>query len=136
MRTAIVVASMVAAAAGAGPATAADACRGIDTTLTEARRQAYAPIVVGSIGTEVAASEVDLEDFLKDGDWIVVGAVVPVADGEGFFFYERAGSKLTFRDVWGGMADPSEAGEIAAWAEALGAPRALARCFANRVSGG
>lgn len=135
MRTAIIAATILATA-GAASANAADPCRGLDTALTEARKQAYLPIVAGSIDADVAPAEVEVADFLTDGGWIVVGAFVPVADGEGFFFYERAGSRLRFHDVWGGMAEPSEAADIAAWAGALGVPAPLARCFAHRVTGG
>lgn len=135
MRTGIIAAAILATV-GAAPANAADPCRGLDTALSEARKQAYRPIVAGSTGADVAPAQVEIADFLTDGGWIVVGAFVPVADGEGYFFFERSGGRLRFHDVWGGMAEPSEAAEIAAWAGTLGAPPPLARCFAHRVTGG
>jgi hypothetical protein len=119
--------------AAAGQASAKDRCHGVDTALTEARRQAYAPLVAESVTRQASPAEVQIADFLRFGDWIVVGAEVPVADGEGFFFYRRDGDRLRFLDVWGGYADASEAGDVADWAEALGAPPVLAACFASRA---
>jgi hypothetical protein len=129
MRTSIPAALLVAAAGTS--AGAADPCAGVDTHLTAERKQAYAPLVAGSVTGKVSPSEVVIEDFLRLDDWIVVGAEVPSADGEGFFFFQKTGDKLRLHDVWGGYADPSEAGEIADWARGLGAPAGLATCFAN-----
>lgn len=118
-------------AAGAGVACAAAPCRGVDESLTDARRQAYAPIVAGATQANLKPSDVTVLHFLAEGDWIVVGASVPAADGEGYFFFERIGDKLRFHDVWGGVAERSEAGEVAAWARRPGAPAGLSRCFAE-----
>lgn len=121
-------------AASSAPALAGDPCAGIDTTLTDARRAAYAPIVAGTTAAHVKAADVTVGHYLAGGGWIVVGAFVPVADGEGYSFFERVDDKLHFRDVWGGVAERSEAGEVAAWAQGLGAPAGLSRCFASTVA--
>lgn len=113
---------------------AAAPCAGVDTALTEAREAASAPLVAQSVSAEVAAKDVSVGHYFAEGAWFVIGAEIPVADGEGYFFFERAGGAARLHDVWGGYADPSEAGALADWARALGAPDALARCFADVVT--
>lgn len=119
-----------------GAASAAVPCTGVDTRLTDARRQSYAPLVAGALTERVGSSEVAIRHYLADGGWGVLGAEVPVADGEGFFFFERTGDKLRLRDTWAGYADPSELAELAEWARKLGAPETLARCFAHEAVAG
>jgi len=136
MRQGHVIGGIALIAWGAGAACAATPCAGVDEALGDARRKAYAPIVAGAMASNLKPSDVTIERFLAEGDWIIVGAEVPVADGEGYFFFERVGDKLRFHDVWGGYADPSEAGEVAGWARKLGAPAGLARCFAAYAAGG
>lgn len=81
-------------------------------------------------------AEVEVLDFLRQGDWIVVGATAPVADGESYFFFQKSGDKLRFQDVWGGFAEASEAAEVAGWATALRAPASLSTCFASKAVSG
>src|SRR5690606_702943 len=52
------------------------------------------------------------------------------------FFFEEVDGHKQFRDVWGGMAEPSERPELIEWARNLGAPENLATCFAHYIIDG
>ncbi|NHN85862.1 hypothetical protein GOB93_14600 [Acetobacter musti] len=105
-------------------------CRGVDTALTEARRQEYAVLVAGALNGRVRSSQVTISAFMQAGVWSAVRVATPVADDGVLFFVERQGEKQ-FRDVWGGWAQPSERRQLSRWARRLGAPDLLARCFAG-----
>lgn len=115
-----------------GPVAAVWACEGVDTALTEARKHEYKKLVSAATDGKAAPASVSVSAFMKSGDWSAVYASTEVSD-DGVFFFRDAGGSRQFKDVWGGVADESERGELVAWAEKLGAPGNLARCFADAV---
>jgi hypothetical protein len=116
------------------PAFAASTCTGVDTRLTKQRRTDYAKLVANSLNQNVKPSKVDVKQFMQAGTWTVVYAYVPVAD-PGYFFFDTSTGKSEFKDVWGGVAEKSEAPEILKWATKLGANKPIASCFADSVAG-
>jgi hypothetical protein len=102
--------------------------------LTKQRRVDYAKLVAESLNQNVKPSTVDVNKFMQAGTWTVVYADVPTAD-PGYFFFKSATGKPQFKDVWGGVAQKSEAREIFKWATKLGANKAIASCFAGTVAG-
>ena len=87
-----------------------------------------------TLNQNVKPSTVDVQRFMQAGTWTVVYANVPVAD-PGYFFFESSKGKPRFKDVWGGVAEKSEAPGIFKWAAKLGANKAIASCFADTVAG-
>lgn len=118
-----------------------DACAGVDTVLTDERTQEYAVLIADSISQDLEPSErfqatdVEIYDFLESGTWSAVYGAVPTAD-IGMFFFEEEDGRKQFRDVWGGMAEPSERPDLIDWARDLGAPENLATCFAHYIIDG
>jgi hypothetical protein len=116
------------------PADAGSACKGVDMRLTKQRRVDYAKLVAESLNQNIKPSAVDVNKFMQAGTWTVVYADVPTAD-PGYFFFESSKGQPQFKDVWGGVAQKSEAPEIFKWATKLGANKAIASCFAGAVTG-
>lgn len=116
-----------------GPAQAADPCSGVEQQLTDAGKREYAQLVAKSLNAKVKPSQVEIDKLLESGSWSAVYASTPVSD-DGVLFFETQGDTRKFKDVWGGWADPSERPDLIKWAKKLGAPDALARCFANMVT--
>jgi hypothetical protein len=116
------------------PAHAGPACRGVDTRLTKQRRVDYGKRIAESLNQNVKPSTVDVKGFMQAGTWTVVYAYVPVAD-PGYFFFESSTGRPQFKDVWGGVAQKSEAPGIFKWAAKLGTNKAIASCFADTVAG-
>lgn len=114
------------------PAGAAQPCAGVDTDLTDARKAEYAALVAKSLNAKVKPSAVGVSRYMGSGAWSAVYASTPVAD-DGVLFFEVADGKKQFKDVWGGVADPSERQDLIKWAKDLGAPVNLAKCFAHVV---
>ncbi len=111
---------------------AQETCFSLDTALTVVRTQEYAPLIAQAAeGT--TPEQVEFMTFAESGNWSVVYAATPVAD-PGYFFFEKVSGKNQFKDVWAGMADPSEQPELVKWAVALGAPTDLATCFAESAA--
>ncbi len=111
------------------------ACAGVDRTLSPARRQDYAGLIATAIGKGVTPPQVQIHSALSYGAWSAAYAGTPVAD-DGFFFFRKSGSRKRFRDVWGGMAQPSDRPALIAWARKIGAPARFAACFAQTAIGG
>lgn len=114
-------------------ALAANPCDGIDNKLTAQRKSDYAKLVAKSLDQKVRPSKVEVQDLMQSGTWTVVYADVSVAD-PGYFFFDSSSGKPVFKDVWGGVAEKSEAPEIAKWARDLGANNKIASCFASTVA--
>ena len=114
-------------------ALAADPCKGVDTKLTTQRKADFAKLVAKSLDQNVKSFKVDVQEFMQSGTWTVVYADVPVAD-PGYFFFDSSSGKPIFKDVWGGIAEKSEAPEIAKWARDLGANKTIVSCFAETVA--
>lgn len=116
-------------------ASAATPCADVDQALTSARKQEYAGLVASFLRNKAKPAQIKVMGFMQEGAWSVAYVSTPVSDDGYVFFQETQGAKHG-KDVWGGMAQPSEQPEIAAWAKKLGAPDNLARCFALRATGG
>ena len=113
---------------------AGQACRGVDTRLTKQRRVDYGKLVAErTLNQNVKPSTVDVYEFMQAGTWTMVYATVPVAD-PGYFFFDSSAGRPRFKDVWGGVAQRSEAPEIFKWATKLGANKAIASCFTDAVA--
>jgi hypothetical protein len=110
-------------------------CAGVDQTLTAARGDEYARLVAEDLRGDVKPSQIKVLAFMREAPWSVAYVSTPISDDGYFFFEERRGTKRA-KDVWGGMAQPSEKPELVAWARKLGAPEKLARCFALHAAGG
>ena len=117
-----------------GIASAATPCVGVDEALTSARKQEYAALVADFLRNKAKPSQIKIMGFMREGAWSVTYAATPVRD-DGYVFFEQTQGGKRGKDVWGGMGEPSEQPEIAAWAKKLGAPDNLARCFARRATG-
>jgi hypothetical protein len=115
------------------PAIAGQACGGVDTRLTKQRRVDYGKLVAESLNQNVKPSTVDVYEFMRAGTWTMVYATIPVAD-PGYFFFDSSAGRPKFKDVWGGVAQKSDAPEIFKWATKLGADKAIASCFTDAVA--
>jgi len=117
------------------PALAAtDVCNGVKVEMTKARKGEYAPLVAAAMDSKIKPSQVTFSAIMESGNWSAAYISTPVSD-DGVMFFQAVAGKKRFRDVWGGWAEPSDRPELIAWATKLGAPVALARCFAATVIG-
>jgi hypothetical protein len=117
-----------------GTASAATPCAGVDQALTSARKQEYATLVASFLSNKAKPAQIKVMAFMREGAWSVAYVSTPVSD-DGYVFFQETQGANHGKDVWGGMAQPSEQPEIAAWAKKLGAPDNLARCFALHATG-
>lgn len=129
----LLLAADFAGSAGEAAVMAPGACPGVDTSLTAARKQEYAVLVMKSLTPKVAISGISVHDFMAEGAWSAVYASTPVSE-DGVFFYQAAAGRKQFKEVWGGWAEPSDKPELVKWARKLGAPEGLAACFADMVT--
>jgi hypothetical protein len=67
---------------------------------------------------------------MAGGGWRIVWAT-PVEQEPGIFFFHGLPSDLKLVDIWGGPTQDRD--EAANWAMHLGAPAAMAQCFATRL---
>lgn len=114
---------------------ASDACDDVSRIGNAAERNSFRAYVTGALTQPPDPAQVTITDVLQQAPWTIVGAEIPDADGVGYFLYQAEGTKQLFYGIWGGMADPSESGEVAKWATDQGAPVELARCFASIATG-
>lgn len=115
---------------------ASGACDHVSRIDNATERNAFRAYVTGALSEPPDPAQVTIADVLQQVPWTIVGAEIPDADGVGYFLYQAQGAKQLFYGIWGGMADPLEAGEVARWATDQGAPPELARCFASIATGG
>jgi hypothetical protein len=108
-------------------------CDGVKVEVTLARKQEYAPLIASAMDNRVKSAQVEFSTIMESGNWSAAYISTPVAD-DGVMFFQTVNGKKHFRDVWGGWADPSEKPELVTWAEKLGAPKELAKCFAETVT--
>src|SRR5690606_10868467 len=107
----------LALGASAANAQTGEPCAGVDTSLTEKNRQNYAQWIAEAISADLEPaerfepSEVDVSSVLSAGNWSAAYASIPVAD-PGFFFFQNVNGQQELRDVWGGMAEPSDRPEL------------------------
>jgi hypothetical protein len=117
----------------AGAAEAAQPCAGVDTNMSPERKQEYAALVTKAMTAKIKPSAVKILNYMEAGSWSAVYASTPASD-DGVFFFQDDNNQKTFKDVWGGWADPSEKPELIRWARKLGAPQELSKCFADVVT--
>lgn len=130
----IVMIALTGLATSMAPAFAAhNVCHGVQVDVTNARKQQYAPLVAAEV--DIKPAQVEFSAIMESGSWSAAYVSTPVSD-DGVMFFQTVDGKKRFRDVWGGWAEPSESPELIAWAEKLGAPADLAKCFAEIVTGG
>lgn len=110
------------------------ACHGVKVEITKAREEAYGPVIVAAMESKIKPAQVKFYSILESGIWSAAYISTPVTD-DGVIFFQTVDGKKHFRDVWGGWADPSENSGLVAWAQKLGAPTDLAKCFAETVTG-
>ncbi|WP_048648845.1 hypothetical protein [Nitratireductor soli] len=128
MSAATIVVSLAVVPAGASPLK----CDGVDTQLTKERRAEYTGLVAQALEMKPKVANVEIDKFMQSGAWSAVYASTAVSD-DGVLFFETVGGKKQFKDVWGGIADPSERKELIDWAKDLGSPENLAKCFAHMI---
>jgi hypothetical protein len=116
---------LIAGAASASP------CTGIDRTLTNAQKQAWAPVIAKQLHVE----RVDVLQVFRDGDWRVIYVDTHVSDN-GFLFYRNDPQRGKYLTTWAGMAMQDEEASINQWAlqNVPGIPAQLATCFAWHVT--
>jgi hypothetical protein len=118
-------ASLIAGAATASP------CTGIDRTLTDAQKHAWAPV----IATQLHVANVDVLQVFRDGDWRVIYVDTHVSDN-GFLFYRNDPLHGTYVNTWAGAAMKDEEASIGQWVQqnVPGIPTRLTKCFAWHVT--
>lgn len=115
---------------------ASGACDHVNRIENTNERNSFRAFVTGALSAPPDPAQVTIVNVLQHAPWTIVGAEIPDADGVGYFLYQAQDTKQLFYGIWGGMADPSEAGEVARWATDQGSPPELARCFASIATGG
>lgn len=113
-----------------GAAAAQDVCANIEQPLTDALKQEYAGLAAAALDGGGTPDQIEVDTILQSGAWSVAYVTPPEME-PGYMFFEKAGGKKEFKDVWGGFATVSEQPETAKWAETLGAPADLSACFAS-----
>ena len=115
---------------------AAGPCADKVTTLTGPQRVMYARSISSNLKGQ-SPSTIKIGKALTIGNWTAVWAA-PKDMEQGVFFYSQEKTGLTFHDVWGGYATPSENPEIARWVKQLSTsvPDDFAKCFAETVTAG
>ncbi|TPE63916.1 hypothetical protein FJQ54_03480 [Sandaracinobacter neustonicus] len=105
-------------------------CRPLDTRLTPQRTSEYAQLVADALVAKVRPQEVKVRRFMRSGAWSAVNVSTPVSD-DGVMFFRLDGKHQQYKGVWGGWATPDDRAQLIAWAHGIGAPTALAHCFAD-----
>lgn len=126
MRPMILIAALLAAS----PAHAA-MCPALLTKATPATRAADAALIRKLAHQNVRASGIG--EVLSDGKWRVIWATPENAEN-GVYFFRRGAKAWRYVDVWGGVVAPGEKPGVLSWARKLGAPPAIARCFADTAA--
>lgn len=120
-----IIAWLIAGIAHASP------CTGIDRTLTDAQKRAWAPV----IARQLHVANVDVLQVFRDGDWRVIDVDTHVSDN-GYLFYRSDPPHGTYVTTWAGMATEDEEASIGQWVRqnVPGIPEPLAQCFAWHVT--
>jgi hypothetical protein len=109
----------------------ASPCTGIDRTLTDAQKHAWAPV----IAKQLHVANVDVLQVFREGDWRVIYVDTHVSDN-GFLFYRNDPLHGTYVNTWAGAAMKDEEVSIGQWVQhnVHGIPTPLATCFAWHVT--
>ena len=90
-------------------------------------------LVPSSFGLSSVSRYVSIGEVLSDGKWRVIWATPENAEN-GVYFFRRGAKAWRYVDVWGGVVAPGEKPGVLSWARKLGAPPAIARCFADTAA--
>jgi hypothetical protein len=110
-------------------------CAKVSTTLTPAQRKMYARSISSKLTKWRPPAQIKIDKALTLENWTAVWATRQNAE-QGIFFYSQEKSGLTFHDVWGGYATPSDKPNIVQWVKKLSSsvPDDFAECFAETVT--
>jgi CheY-like chemotaxis protein len=115
---------------------AAGPCAGKVTTPTPAQRTMYARSISSNFSKQQSPSTVEIEKILTLHNWTAIWAS-PKDMEQGVFIYSQEKTGLSFHDVWGGYATPSEKPEVLRWIKKLSSsvPDDFANCLADTITG-
>jgi hypothetical protein len=115
---------------------AAGPCAGKVTTPTTTQRKMYARSISSNLKGQ-SPSTIKIDKTLTIDNWTAIWAS-PKDMEQGVFVYSQEKTGLTFHDVWGGYATPSEKPEIVRWVKHLSTsvPDDFANCFAAAITTG
>ena len=108
-------------------------CKTLDTRLTPQRSSEYARLAANAMTAKIRPKDVKIRQYMQSGVWSAVYVSTPVSE-DGMMFFLSNGKTKQFKGVWGGWATPDDRKELISWAEGIGAPPTLARCFADSVT--
>jgi hypothetical protein len=116
---------------------AATPCTGASTTLTSAQRKMYARSISSNLTKWQSPALIKIDETLTLHNWTAVWAA-PKDMEQGVFIYSQEKSGLTFHDVWGGYAEPSDKPIIVRWVKKLApsVPDDFAECVAETITAG
>jgi hypothetical protein len=125
---------LLAGCSHAVPSKTLEACRAVDTSLSNEEGRSEAARVARAL--ERNPGSLTFTGAMRQGEWTLVWATPDDREAGIFFLRRRAEPELV--ETWGGVATPEEREEIVQWALGLpgGPPVELARCFAAHVSSG
>jgi CheY-like chemotaxis protein len=115
---------------------AAGPCASKVTTLTTTQRKMYARSISSNLKGQ-SPSTIKVDKALTIGNWTAIWAS-PKEMEQGIFIYSQEKTGLSFHDVWGGYATPSEKPEIVRWVKQLSTsvPDDFANCLAATITTG
>lgn len=114
----------------------APSCAALAPRLTPALRRSEATRLATLSGQRVRPADVSY--VLNEGPWRLVFAT-PRDHERGVFVLRQNGRSYRLIETWGGVMDPEEAGQAAAWARGLsngGVPARLAACMDRAIIAG
>ncbi len=118
-------------------AVAATPCAGASTTLSAAEKKMYARSIASNLTKWEPPAQIKIDKAISLKNWAAVWATPKNAE-QGIFFYSQGKSGLTFHDVWGGFALPSDKPDVVRWVKKLSSsvPDDFAECAAEIITGG
>lgn len=130
----------------AAQAAFANPCRGVDRSLSEGQKTAFAPVLEKHmraefdprLATVIAVERDDVLSLFRAKGWYIVYVDNHATDTP-FLFYSTDPTKASrYVGAWAGGAAADEGAEIQAWEEKEmpGIPKPLAKCFAWYVTHG
>ena len=124
---------IVMAIAPSASAATISSCKTLDTRLTPQRSSECARLAANAMTAKIRPKDVKIRQYMQSGAWSAVYVSTPVSE-DGMMFFLSNGKTKQFKGVWGGWATPDDRKELISWAEGIGAPPTLARCFADSVT--
>lgn len=119
-------------------------CSGVDRTLSEAQRRAFAPAIERHLNrqlgpqvqTPITTAPQDILQVFRVGRWHIVYVDTHVSD-EPFLFYAHAPDRSSaYLTSWAGAAPSDDGPPIRRWLsrQVPGMPQTLVKCFAWHVT--